>query len=293
MAYPSKRFIFLGSSGRVGQMLARIWPHAGGRDLLVDWQYRQHSGIYNPCVVWPNFASSTPLLEHVQNVGRLDGMFMFCGVTPQSAHKSEMHDNIRIARDAVNAAVDSGIKRVILASSSAVYGEGLNHSEASRAHPASEYGAAKLEMEQACRRIAGQHDLELCCLRIGNVVGADSVTLHAANTQSILELDIYPDGSGPRRSYVGPDMLAKILIDLALYKGCLPDVLNVGSRTPVTMDDLLNAANIRWSARMGQADASQNITLNCTLLEQLCGAGIAAATPMQMITEWRNAGASI
>jgi nucleoside-diphosphate-sugar epimerase len=72
----------------------------------------------------------------------------------------------------LRAAVDSGVSRVVLASSAAVYGNtnGVVHEDTEK-HPLSPYADAKLAMESAARTFSSAYGLPVVALRFFNVYG--------------------------------------------------------------------------------------------------------------------------
>jgi nucleoside-diphosphate-sugar epimerase len=68
---------------------------------------------------------------------------------------------------------DAGVKRVVYASSSSIYGDSptLPKQEDMPPRPKSPYAVSKLAGEQYCRSFAGVYDLETVCLRYFNVFG--------------------------------------------------------------------------------------------------------------------------
>ena len=102
-----------------------------------------------------------------------------------------------------------------LASSAAVYGRPEGDaplSETTEPRRVSGYGRAKRAMEQAVAEGQG-----VTCLRIGNVAGADQLLLNAATAtaQAPLILDRFADGTGPDRSYIGPETFLGVVGGLA------------------------------------------------------------------------------
>lgn len=75
--------------------------------------------------------------------------------------------------EVVQAAVRAGVRRVVLASSSAVYGtpDELPCHERQRADPVSPYGAGKLAAEHYLHTLGRRHRLETVALRFFNVFG--------------------------------------------------------------------------------------------------------------------------
>lgn len=294
MGTHKKRFVFLGSSGRIGQMLQAVWPDPQITGLHMTWQSRRPHSLAPDGLYWPAFSDPSELVQFTEQNSDLEGAFVFVGVTPSGAQASSQDmagGNIDLVLQAVQAAAKAGLKRLIVASSSAVYGAGSGQAfrETDLKSPVNDYGRAKSDMEELATREASRLGLELCFLRIGNVVGADSLLGDFATRSEPMVLDIFPDGSGPRRSYIGPKDLAQVLVQLALHVAPLPHVLNVGANHPVAMDALLDAADLQWQARPVPDSPLQTIVLNCDALESLCDAGMISHDPAELIAQWRFA----
>lgn len=81
--------------------------------------------------------------------------------------------NVGGTLNVLTAARDSGVERVVYASSSSVYGEteALPKTETMQANPASPYAVAKLAAENYCRTFASVYGLRTVSLRYFNVYG--------------------------------------------------------------------------------------------------------------------------
>jgi UDP-glucose 4-epimerase len=94
---------------------------------------------------------------------------------PRSVHDPLTTSGVNIegTLNVLLAARDEGIRRVIFASSSSVYGASpaLPHSEDDRPFPIAPYGVSKLAAEQYCRVFAAVYGLETVSLRLFNVFG--------------------------------------------------------------------------------------------------------------------------
>jgi len=277
--------LLTGASGRVGRMLCACWTDAVPGLALVP-QYR---GTGPPgAVQWDPLEGPGPLLAHVAEAGRPLAIVALAGVTPGPGR--DLRLNRTLADATLDAAVRAGVRRVLLASSSAVYGagDGTPFAEEAARVPVNAYGAAKQEMEAACApwRARG---LDICALRIGNVSGADALLVNVARagTGGAVVIDRFADGGGPLRSYIGPVTLAAVLATLARHPGPLPEALNIAAPEPVTMAALARAAGARVETRPAPPGAHQCITLDCRRLAALHRFAASDSTAEEMVRQWR------
>jgi len=284
--------LLVGASGRVGRMVGRAWDMQPAPDVNITRQYRQpDTGPDHKTLVWDPRNGSTPL--HEARV-KPDVMIILAGVTPRP--NAPLHDNAPIAKACLEAAVEIGCGRVLLASSSAIYGAGAGvplH-ENTPVCPHSAYGIAKRDMEKAALDFRNR-GLDICCLRIGNVLGADALMLNAkaATQKRPLMIDRFVSGAGPVRSYIDPAALAQVLHHLASLPDPLPFVLNVGCPTPVAMAQLATAADIPWAWQDAKDSAVEHITLDCSRLAKIHAFSAKDCDPAHMINRLKLIGAPL
>jgi len=199
---------------------------------------------------------------------RCDTIIALWGIT--AGDPAALAGNSRLAETAHDLAIRLGARRVLHMSSAGVYGPGIDMTEdATKPRPVTQYGLAKLQMEHRVAQLARKGPVAHCCLRLANVVGADSLSA-ALTGHNTAHLDRFPDGHGPVRSYIAPRMLTRVLAGLAaLPPDHLPTILNVAARTPVGMADLLHAAGRMISWRDAPTEAVQTVTLDVTRLAGL------------------------
>ena len=272
---------------------------------MVAWHWRQERPPATHIVVqgrgsdvitdvnhlrWDPMDGSSALCDWVLAYGPLKAMVVLAGATPGSGQ--DLSINRTVAETCLAAAADVGIPRVLVASSSAVYGigDGMPFSETSHCTPVNDYGLAKIAMEQACDGWR-THNLEVCCLRIGNVAGADALLLNISKSDpdSPVTIDIFSDGRGPVRSYIGPKSLASVLNMLAVHPESLPSILNVAAPKPISMDTLAETIGHPWVPRQAASQSAQNILLDCRLLATFYPFSSAESAPSEMITQWKDA----
>lgn len=206
------------------------------------------------------------------------------GVTPAAAARgAEMSDNIALALAAVRAGADTGA-RVLLSSSAAVYGAraGLCE-EADALTPVSDYGHAKARMEAEAAALGARLGAEVCSLRIGNVAGADAIL---GGWRAGFRLDVFPDGRTPRRSFIGPVTLARVMAELCAASA-LPEAVNLAAPGTVEMGALLDAAGLAWNPRPAPVGAIPEVRLSTARLGALVSLPAGAGAPATLVAEWR------
>ena len=263
----TERWLLLGATGRVGRMLRRHWAERPPEGAEIIAQSRQAGpGLWQ----WDPLDPGPDL--------QADVVLGFAGVVPGPG--ADLGLNVRLGQAAVRMADHVGARRVLLASSSSVYGPGTWMGEGHYCAPVNPYGEAKLAMEAA---VAGS-GIQTCCLRIGNVAWADAL-LGRMEPGKRVALDRFRSGGGPLRSYIGPRTLADVLETLARYDGTLPPVLNVAAPTPVRMEALLRAAGRAWDWTPAPISAVEEVTLDCSQLASVHGFAATAGSAEVLIAE--------
>lgn len=268
--------LLLGATGRLGGMLRRHWPTPA--DLRC--QSRQAR---------PGFLAFDPLVQQRQALASAQGVaavICLSGITPVTAAAGVSFDlNSDLALAAIDLAGCAGVPRVFVASSAAVYGRALGAlSEGQQATPVSDYGTSKLAMEQAARAAAQKAGVALTILRIGNVAGADAIV---GGWRAGMQIDQFADGSTPRRSYIGPVTLARVLHHLTRAAD-LPEVLNIAAPGTVEMGALLDAAGLAWRPRPATQGAIAQVALDTKALERHVDFAADSSTPAGIVAEWRR-----
>lgn len=281
-----RRWLFTGGSGRVGRMMLRYWQDVPPSAQIVA-PLRGAAGA--GALVWDPVLGPIPIPASAQP-GGFSCLIAFAGITPMTGQALE--GNALLAEATLKAAFAASIPRVLLTSSSAVYGMPQGNTafnEDAPRVPCNPYGAAKAAMERVCDAWRAR-GLEICVLRIGNVAGADALILNGqkAGGGSPLQIDQFADGHGPRRSYIGAASLARVVESLAWSGAVLPQVLNIAAPGPVDMVDLAQAAGMPWMWRAAPQAAVQHITLDPARLSALHAFDPAESDPVEMVRQWHQ-----
>jgi nucleoside-diphosphate-sugar epimerase len=266
-----EKVLILGSSGRVGRLLYAAWQHSS--KVSPVWHIRSsgaaHAGVEFDILREP--------LKMLDAMSECDAVLNLAGVTP--AGNGAMEDNGVIARAVVRSAASAGQIPVVHLSSAAVYRSAtqaelssgtpqVRHREVDATRPTSSYGIAKLDAEEQIRAEGRARGVKVTCLRLGNLLGADH--LFAGNgAAAAIELDRFPSGVSPKRSYIGPQDLAAVLEALLPHALALPDVINVALDGVVEMADLLHAAGRGFGWRSAPDSAIPVAELDVSVLAGL------------------------
>jgi UDP-glucose 4-epimerase len=158
--------------------------------------------------------------------------------------------NLTSTLNLLKAAVDSGVKRFVFASSAAVYGETASPLmvEEMPTAPTSPYGVSKLAAESYTRSFYKTYGLETVALRYFNVYGPRQsfdiqsgyggvITLFLRRLAKNMDLIIYGDGEQTRDFVYVQDVVQANM--LALHsKNAAGDFFNIGSGYRTTVNEV-------------------------------------------------------
>ncbi len=268
------RLLVAGATGRIGRLLGTVWQMAPPADVTVTFTGRRAEWPVKPQHVACRRADPEAFQMLLSNA---DIVLDLAG--PTRAPDTDTHRDCLDIFRSLAALTD---KPVLTMSTSAVYGQGAMRREDEVAQPHSPYGAARLELETLVKSRP-----RATALRLGNVAGADALLGRMVPGQPVL-LDQFDDGATPRRSYLGPESLADLLVALcrhALSDG-LPHVLNLCGQGTVEMAELLEATGQPWVSRPAPASAIRDLTLSAALLKTLVE--VPKVTAHSLVAEWQR-----
>ena len=160
-------------------------------------------------------------------------------------HPQETHDiNVQGTQNVLQAALQSNVKRVVFASSCAVYGNSplMPYKEDTATEITSPYAASKLVGEELCKQYTQEYGLETVVLRYFNVFGAGqrADSSYAAVITKFMQLaregkplTIEWDGHQSRDCVYVKDVVQANL--MAAYKAPAAEVYNVASGQSVSL----------------------------------------------------------
>jgi UDP-glucose 4-epimerase len=156
--------------------------------------------------------------------------------------------NVEGTLNVLLAARDEGVRRVVCASSSSVYGNSgtLPRVETANPDPISPYGVSKLAAERYCVSFSRVYPLETVALRYFNVFGPnqDPTSQYAAVVPRFITaiadgraVAVYGDGE-QRRDFTYVENIVEANVAAADTDGVSGAVLNVATGRPTTVNEL-------------------------------------------------------
>ena len=136
-------------------------------------------------------------------------------LNPEKTHNVNVDGTINVFR----VCVANNVRKIIVASSAAVYGEpeNLSISENSSTNPISPYGKSKLNMEKYTQKFSQDNNLDCIILRFFNIYGkgqsdvyAGVITKFMKNISENKQLVIFGDGSNTRDFIAIEDVIDSI-----------------------------------------------------------------------------------
>lgn len=209
----------------------------GARVYQTDLRYKENRETIMSSLVGVDYVFHLAALPRVQ---------------PSIDHPIEYHDaNVNATLNILNLSKEAGVKKFILSSTSAVYGETNQFptSENADINPLSPYGLHKLIGEQYCSLFSKLYDIKTVCLRYFNVFG-NNMPLEGAYTlvmgvfaQQMKQgkpLTIRGDGE-QRRDFVHVKDVARANILAATSKKVgKGECINIGSGENRSVNEIAN-----------------------------------------------------
>tara|TARA_B100000965_G_scaffold404337_1_gene434773 strand:+ start:178 stop:1206 length:1029 start_codon:yes stop_codon:yes gene_type:complete len=182
-------------------------------------------------------------LELTKNLNNIDALFHCVAQVPLAKNKTLFNKiNILGTRSVLDASLSKGIKKVIIISSSAVYGiPQVNPvSENSVAYPLEDYGKTKLAAEKICFE-KKYKNLDITIIRPRTIMGHGRLGIFEILFEWISEGKNIPVLNGGKNVYqfIHAKDLAKACLIASKLEGI--NVINCGTNDYSSMHDLLNS----------------------------------------------------
>ena len=239
-----------GGAGFIGSHLVDRLLKDGHHVIVIDNLYtgKKENLSKNPKLEFYNISICNNISRYMVNV---DLVFHFAALTkpqwsilnPEESHKVNVDGTFNVLYNSAK----YGVKRVVFASSAAIYGETetLPSVETQSPNPISPYGLHKLIAEQYCTLFEKIYGLETNCLRFFNPYGkrmdilgeyAGAVPIFIDQVKNNKVSIINGDGEQTRDHIYIDDVIDSIII--AANSEVHGEVFNIGSGYAVSVNDI-------------------------------------------------------
>jgi len=243
-----KKVIVTGGAGFIGSHLVDALIHADVEVIIIDNLYTGRKENIN---IKAKFICEDLLNINYDIFKGVDVVF-HCAALPSVQfsieHPEESNkNNLTLTLHVLECSRKAGVKKVILSSTCAVYGDSktIPTSESESVNPLSPYGAQKYMSEIYCKLYSDIFEVNTVCLRYFNVYGyrmPDSgaycsvISIFKKQYHQDIPFTIYNDGF-QRRDFVHVQDVVRANISAAL-KSIKHEVLNVGSGKNYSVNEI-------------------------------------------------------
>jgi UDP-glucose 4-epimerase len=249
----ARRVLVTGGAGFIGSHVVKKLAQLGRRLVVLD---NLSSGSEENLAAqgWPNLEfvrgdilDSGRVKEALRDVDSVVHLAALVSVQESVRNPSLTHEvNVDGTRTLLRESIRAGVKKFVLASTCAVYGdpERFPITEGSRRKPLSPYAESKVEAERACRSQGRRMSGGLTILRFFNVYGpgqersayANVITKFAERLAAGKALVVYGDGRQTRDFVHARDVASAVSLALGAERAA--ETLNVGSGRETSINEL-------------------------------------------------------
>ncbi|MEE9322963.1 MAG: NAD-dependent epimerase/dehydratase family protein [Candidatus Aenigmarchaeota archaeon] len=169
------KFLVTGGAGFIGSHIAEKLKDRGDVTIFDNMSVGKEENVPGECeIIKGDIRNGNDISRAMKGVDMVFHNAAFVSIRGSFKKiKDDIDTNCTGTLNVLNAAVQAGAKKVIFASSMAVYGEPENvkAKENDRAVPISPYGMSKLRGEMYCRLLKEEYGIEYSILRYFNTYG--------------------------------------------------------------------------------------------------------------------------
>lgn len=250
------KILITGGAGFIGSQLGNNLDKQGHEVILLDNMSFGHED--NLVIDGKKFGTfilddirNKSLFEHTKGV---DYVFHFAGIAPLPNCQEDPYEAVEInvagTANVLEASRVNGVKRVIFASTSAIYENNdlFPCKEEDEVYPDLVYATTKLQCEHLCNAFTNSYGMDIVCLRFFNVYGPHQDFKRKQPPLIGYLIKEFMTGGTPilhsdgnqKRDYVYVDDLLEICNIVMSHDKAPGNIFNVSSGIPVSVRDIVD-----------------------------------------------------
>lgn len=183
------------------------------------------------------------------SAGNIDVVFHFAESPAGASHNEIMYRNYSYPKQLFRQVVDMGCKKLVVASSAAIYGNrSMPVLENSEPQPLTEYAQSKLKLEEMALSFGSLFSMNVVVLRLSNLYGPGdeeqgdraSIVYRIISNLKQNKRPVLPKNANNAQDWLHVDDVQGTLLKAAAYKNS--DIFNVGTGQSVSYLDMVSCA---------------------------------------------------
>lgn len=299
-SWHDRRAVVTGGGGFIGSHLVERLLELGCRvTALVRYNSRKDAGLLEPLgsaegrldIVRGDVRDLDTIREVVEGADVVFHLAALVGIPYSYVHVGEVvHVNVLGTLNVLISSKDAGVRRVVVASTSEVYGtaQSLPMDESHPKNPQSPYAATKIASDALARSFHAAFALPVSIVRPFNTYGArqsDRAIIPTIISQALAGDEVVLGNLAPRRDFTYVTDTAEGFVKIAESDRTQGEEVNLGTGTDISVGELAERIGSLLGRRLAIREGTERVRPASSEVDRLLSDNAKAAE----LAEWRPA----